>query len=151
MAITGEFVRAKRHDRGSRIPVMTRLALLFVPIALGCSSDSTTAAIDAPSSTPDAVAGPDAPEMVTLTLNNFDAWCTVTEEGVAAPPTMMFPVGTVVHLNAGPVSDAFVWGYWTGTDGGAKDTKMSTTVTMSANKTVLACCPFKPPASQVCQ
>jgi hypothetical protein len=174
MAITGEFERTKRRGHGSRIPVMTRFALLLVPIALGCGSDSTSTvdappsgsvdakpmAIDAPAGTPDTKPGPDAPpgtpdaavtEMVTLTLNNFDFWCTVTADGAAAPATKMYAKGTVVHLNGGPVGDSFVWGYWSGTDGGNHDTSMMTTVTMSADKTVLACCPFKPPASQLCQ
>jgi hypothetical protein len=38
----------------------------------------------------------------------------------------------------------FIWGYWTGTDGATNgnDTSMHTTVTMDADKSVQACCPF---------
>lgn len=41
----------------------------------------------------------------------------------------------------------------TGTDGdttAAHDKNMTTTVTMTSDKTVLACCPDPPPLSQTC-
>jgi hypothetical protein len=92
--------------------------------------------------------------MFTLTLNNYLAWCSITEDGTALSPpmttqSMSFPAGTVVDLTAAPLT-GFVWGYWTGTDSASPDTNMSATVTMSADKTVLACCPDPPPASQTC-
>ena len=131
---------------------MMRLAYILLPLAIACSSDTTTPTPDAkPVSTVDAPAGPDAGAMVTLTLNNFDFWCAVTEEGSAAQATTQYPMGKVVHLTGAPVSATFVWGYWSGTDGGANDTKQSTTVTMTSNKTVLACCPFATSPDTPCQ
>jgi hypothetical protein len=65
---------------------------------------------------------------------------------------MSFPPNTVVNLNAVP-NYIFVWGYWTGTDGdktSAHDMSMSTTVTMTSNKTILACCPDPPPSAATC-
>lgn len=59
--------------------------------------------------------------------------------------TATYPADTVVSLDAAAASATFVWGYWTGTDGastGGNDVNMSTTVTMDADKSVLACCPF---------
>ncbi|HEY1811076.1 MAG TPA: hypothetical protein VGG74_01900 [Kofleriaceae bacterium] len=103
------------------------------------------------SPSPDAASGSGSD--VTLTINNYLAWCTVTEQSAAFSMTKTFPKGTVVSLDAMPASSAFVWGYWTGTDGdttGTHDTNMMTTVTMSADKMVLACCPDPPPASQTC-
>jgi hypothetical protein len=57
----------------------------------------------------------------------------------------------VVNLHATPAT-TFVWGYWTGTDAdtGSHDPNMAATVTMNANKTVLACCPRPPPETQTC-
>ncbi|HVV53634.1 MAG TPA: hypothetical protein VHO06_28520 [Polyangia bacterium] len=86
----------------------------------------------------------------TLTVTNYLGWCDLTENGTAypagAPAAMSFPAGTVVDLTAAPNS-IFVWGFWTGTDGdtgAAHDTSMATTVTMTADKTVAACCPEPP-------
>jgi hypothetical protein len=87
----------------------------------------------------------------TLLINNYLSWCDITEDGAAFSPTKTFSPGTVVNLHAAPLS-GFVWGYWSGTDAdtGSHDTNMAATATMNANKTVLACCPFPPPASQTC-
>ena len=91
-----------------------------------------------------------------LTVQNYLDWCNITENGTAypasVPPVMSFAAGTVVNLNA-VAGQFFVWGYWTGTDGdttAAHDTNMTTTVTMNSDKTILACCPDPPPASQTC-
>jgi hypothetical protein len=93
--------------------------------------------------------GADGPATFTLTLENYLSWCSVTEagtsEGTTATVTMSFPAGTVVDLNAMAASNVFVWDYWVGTDGdttATHDTSMSTTVTMTKDKTVQACCPF---------
>jgi hypothetical protein len=101
-------------------------------------------------------AGQGGPVMYTLTVQNYLNWCDVTENGTtypaSVPPAMSFASGTVVNLNAAPGS-LFVWGYWTGTDGATgtgHDTQMATTITMTSDKTILACCPFPPPASQTC-
>jgi hypothetical protein len=93
-------------------------------------------------------------ELFTLTIDNYINWCSISVDGgqpsSANPISKSFPQGTVVMLQAAPVLDIFVWGYWTDTDAGALDTNQSTQVTMSADRSVLACCPFKPPASQTC-
>jgi hypothetical protein len=85
----------------------------------------------------------------TLEIQNYLDWCSVVENGgtavLVSPPTMTFPAGTVVQLEGMKAGSTFVWGYWTGTDGdltAAHDTSMSTTVTMTANKKVQACCPL---------
>jgi hypothetical protein len=87
--------------------------------------------------------------MVTLTVENYLSWCSVTiENGAAstsASQTVMVPAGTVVHVNAVKASNVFVFGYWFGTDGdttAAHDTNMMTTATVTTNKTIQACCPF---------
>ena len=94
----------------------------------------------------------DGPVLYTLTVQNYLDWCDVTENSTvypaSVPPVMSFAPGTVVNVNA-EAATVFVWGYWTGTDGdttSAHDTSMTTTVTMTSNKTILACCPFPPPA-----
>ncbi len=95
---------------------------------------------------------PDAGATFTLTINDYLNWCGITENGSAYSATKSFPNGTVVNLN-GTALSGFVWGYWTGTDGdksAAHDKNQMTTATMSSDKTVLACCPFPPPASQTC-
>jgi hypothetical protein len=119
---------------------MLALALAIVHTA-ACGSSSPSAV--------DAGGGSD----VTLSINNYLAWCTVTEQSEAYMMSMEFPTGTVVNLDAMPVADSFVWGYWTGTDGdttASHDTNMMTTVTMSSDKSVEACCPEQPPALQTC-
>jgi hypothetical protein len=98
----------------------------------------------------------DGPLLYTLTVQNYLDWCDVTENGTvypaSVPPAMSFPPNTVVNLNAVP-NYIFVWGYWTGTDGdktSTHDMNMTTTVTMTSNKTILACCPDPPPAAPTC-
>ncbi len=97
--------------------------MLLLLVVAGCSSSCSS----------DGSAGTDGGTTFTLTINNFDSWCTVTEEGAAFSLSRSFAPGTVVHLNAAPASGLFVWGYWTGTDAGADagahDTSQSTTVT----------------------
>jgi hypothetical protein len=78
-----------------------------------------------------------------LTIANYLDWCAITGLGDAGYlPTAAFVAGTVVPLEASPLP-GYVWGYWTGTDGadGGHDLNMHTTVTMDANKQVVACCP----------
>jgi hypothetical protein len=93
-------------------------------------------------------------ETFTLTIDNYIAWCSITVDG--GPPSAAisisksFPDGTLVSLQAVPVSDIFVWGYWADTDAAKTDANQSIQVTMSADRHFLACCPFKPPASQTC-
>jgi hypothetical protein len=82
-------------------------------------------------------------EQFTLTIDDFLAWCSIQENGATYNEFTVFNQGTVVDLNAGPVT-GFIWGHWTGTDGdsGSGDTNQVTTVTMKSDRTVIACCPF---------
>jgi hypothetical protein len=134
------------------------MAIAFLILAAGCSSSSTTPSGaggtggQAPhDGAADTVSPADGAGTFTLKIENYLSWCSVTEQGTdessTALVTMTFPAGTVVDLNAMALSSTFVWGYWVGTAGdttSAHDTSMSTTVTMTANKTVQACCPFAP-------
>lgn len=87
-------------------------------------------------------------EQYTLTITNYLSWCSVAVDG--NPPStngmiiLDFPSGAVVPLHGEPASVEFVWGYWTGTDGDVvnNDPNQDTTVTMNADRNVLACCPF---------
>jgi hypothetical protein len=107
-------------------------------------ADAPAASADAPKPV-DAPPPPDAAEMVTLTIQNFGGWCTTAVGGMSypgsTPPPTPYVKGTVVHIHAEKASNTFVWGYWTGTDPGGMDTNMDTTVTMTMDKSVLACCP----------
>ncbi len=135
-------------------PVVTPdSAPLAAPDSAPLSAPDATVAIvpDAAPVTIDAPPAPDAATAgtVTLTVEDYLRWCSVTVEGGAATTvastTMTFPMGTVVDLTAMKASATFVFGYWAGTDGdttSAHDTNMDTTVTMTGNKTVQACCPF---------
>jgi len=82
-------------------------------------------------------------EQFTLTIDNILAWCSINENGEAYSPSEVFNQGTVVDLNAAPLT-GFIWGHWTGTDGdtGSGDTNQTTTVTMTSDRAVTACCPF---------
>jgi hypothetical protein len=141
-------------------------AILSLSVAAGCGSSNTTTGsggsvgTGGSTGTGGATGGQDGaadgPVLYTLTVQNYLDWCNVAENGtvypVSAPPVTSFAPGTVVNLSA-TAGASFVWGYWTGTDGdttSAHDTSMATTVTMTSNKTILACCPFPPPASQTC-
>jgi hypothetical protein len=105
--------------------------------------------------------GGTAVAMVTLTIDNYLAWCSVQIESQAPSAALTqqitVPRDTVVHLKGMPANAAFVWGYWTGTDGaaggaaGGKDTNKSATVTMSADKNVGACCPTTADPTAPCQ
>lgn len=133
-------------DNGSR-----HLAGLasFCLLVFGCASTTLTAADGGPT----ADAGPDGGEVaVILTITNYQNWCNVTVDGDGGyRPMAAFVIGTVVQLDASP-QPGYVWGYWTGTAGdtGSGDPNMATTVTMNADKQVVACCPQSPPAAQIC-
>jgi hypothetical protein len=86
---------------------------------------------------------------VILTVKNYLSWCSVSVDGGPANTTatqmLPFPKDTVVSLSADKASAVFVFGYWVGTTGDTSpshDTAMMTTVTMDADKTIQACCPF---------
>ncbi len=128
---------------------MKYMLVLAIVLGAACGSSSSPPAVDAAGNG----SGSGAGSTVTLSINDYLAWCSVTEQGAAYATSMTFPKGTVVNLDAMPVSTAFVWGYWTGTDGdttASHDKNMMTTVTMSGDKSVVACCPDPPPASQTC-
>ena len=83
---------------------------------------------------------PDGGSGITLNVNNFDNWCTVTVN----PEMTDYAAGTVVSLTA-VANPTFHFHYWLGTDGAnagnnGQDPNAMTTVTMTGSKTVLACC-----------
>jgi hypothetical protein len=126
------------------------LALAVVCSVLGGGCDSTTLTrVDGGPTD----GGPDGGnQAVILTIGDYQNWCTVTVDGDGGyRPMAAFVLGSVVQLSASP-QPGYVWGYWTGTDGdsGHGDTNQATTVTMNANKQVVACCPEAPPAAQTC-
>jgi len=125
-------------------------SVLSLSLTLACASNNS------PAGGTGGAGGDGGAVTYTLTVQNYLDWCDVTENGTAypaaVPPAMSFAPGTVVHLSAAPNS-IFVWGYWTGTDGdtgAGHDTGMTTTVTMTSDKTVVACCPDPPPAAPTC-
>jgi hypothetical protein len=84
--------------------------------------------------------------MVTLTLKNYLAWCSVSVNGGQADTLdhmLMFQKGAMVNLTGDKASNVFVWGYWAGNGvANGKDTGMAITVNMDADHVVQACCPF---------
>jgi len=87
-------------------------------------------------------------ELVTLTVTNYLMWCSVSVDGDQASSAAIiskdYPDGSLSLLHADP-NVPFVWGYWIGTDAdtsGTGDTSQDAVVTMSADRDVLACCPF---------
>jgi hypothetical protein len=86
---------------------------------------------------------------VTLTIDNYLAWCQVTVNGTIVNPaaqveTVQVTPGTV-NLNAIPLpGSTFVWAYWIGTAGDTSsthDTNETTTVNVTGPTTIKACCP----------
>ncbi len=135
-----------------------RLACAFLVSTLalgltGCGGGGTT-----PEDMAKAVVNGDmASNMATLKLEDYLSWCSVTVNSGTAATTavqsLTFPKGTVVHLSADKASATFVFGYWIGTagdTGAAHDTSMTTTVTLNADTTVQACCPFANAATTPC-
>jgi len=82
-------------------------------------------------------------EKFTLAIDNFLVWCSINENGDTYTASATFNDNTVVDLFAEPIT-GFIWGHWEGTDNdsGAGDTNQATTVTLTTDKSVLACCPF---------
>ena len=130
------------------------VAIALLILAAGCSSSSPNpgggggAGGGAGGQTGNNDGALDGTGTFTLKMENYIQWCLVTEqgtdEGTTDPVTQSFPAGTVVNLHAMP-DTGFVWGYWFGTDGdttSAHDTNMTTTVTMTKDKTIQACCPI---------
>jgi hypothetical protein len=86
--------------------------------------------------------GPDAGNgsAFTLSIVNIQEWCAITVDGAPLDSTASysFDAGTVVDLTAvGSPPGTFTFAYWTNT---SSNSDSSTTVTMSANETVSACC-----------
>ncbi len=100
----------------------------------------------------------DAGATSTLKIEDYLAWCSVSvnDGGASAASlrTLTVPTGTVVTLSGDTASAvAFVWGYWVGTSGdttATHDQSKITTVTMSGDKTVQACCPLSSSPSTPC-
>ena len=118
----------------------------------GTPADTGTNDTGAPSDTGtlnDTGAPSDAGTSVKLTVQNYLAWCSVSVQGGSASTnatqTVNVPAGTVVNLTGDKANATFVWGYWFGTAGdtsAAHDTKKATTVTVTKDTVVQACCPF---------
>ncbi len=82
-----------------------------------------------------------------LTIDDYANWCSVmVQDGGAStltPQTFQFAPSTLVSLHADKASSSFVWGYWKGTNpDGGNDTTIATSITMTANKSIQACCPL---------
>jgi hypothetical protein len=73
-----------------------------------------------------------------LVINNYLAWCAVTVDGapLSSSASYNFDAGTVVNLHA-EGEPTFTFAFWTNTD---DNTDNTTTVTMTSDKNVLACC-----------
>jgi hypothetical protein len=152
---------------GQRAPVRLSLMRILVPhwlfascalLAVGCSSSSSptpTGTDSGGAADAGGAADTGAPSdggggaAVTLKLENYLSWCSVAVNGGAPSSTevqtLSFAPGTVVNLTANPASASFVFAYWVGTAGdttATHDTQKATTVTMTGNKVVQACCPF---------
>ena len=135
---------------------MLRFAILM-GLVLGACGDSGTSTPDAKPPTPDAPAGP------TLTVKNFDVWCSVSVNGgaasTAAVQTVPISTPTDVTLVATPASSTFILGDWHHTDGdtGSGDPgKVSGTMSTAkvnvgtSNVCVWVCCPFANPPGSGC-
>jgi hypothetical protein len=111
-------------------------------LALAGSSSATSVATLTPG---DEIFPGGFEQMFSLTINDILAWCDVSVNGgtpISAPPASSFEQGRVIPLHGDTANASyFVWGFWTGTDGGATDTNMDTTVTMSADRSITVCCP----------
>jgi hypothetical protein len=112
-------------------------------LALAGSSNDTSVVTLAPG---DEIFPGGFEQMFTLAIHDVLAWCDVSVNGgtpTSAPPSSSFEKGRVIPLHGDTANvNLFVWGFWTGgTDGGATDPNMATTVTMSADKFITVCCP----------
>jgi hypothetical protein len=128
--------------------------VLFLTLSAGCGDDSSgsndqAVAHDLATTAGDMAVGADLAGTVTLKLENYLSWCSVSVNGGTANTTavqnLSFTKGTTVNLMGDKANATFEWGYWVGTvgdTGASHDTTMGTTVVMSADKTVQACCPF---------
>jgi len=132
-----------------RAMLMSKLTGLLCLLALGASAN-----VAAQSANDEIFAG-GFETIFTLSISNYLDWCTISVDGATSATTIpdtSYREGTVVTLAGAPASATFVWGYWTGTDGDttpSHDTSMTTSVTMSSDRSVLACCPING-GSQTC-
>jgi hypothetical protein len=120
---------------------MKRLLASTAVLLLLCFCGSSSSGGGTPPPVEDAGTG----SGLTLSVNNFDNWCVVNVNGSPNLGQYTFDAGTIVNL-AATAAAGFEWGYWTSTDGanagnGGHDPNMDTTVTMTSDKSVLACCP----------
>ena len=137
VSVTGRFFPPKGFKQMNRLLASAAGASLLLVV---CHCGSSTYG-----GTPLNDAGPGSG--ITLTVDNFDVWCTLTVNGVAQSAAQVqypFDAGTVVPLDA-VANTGFTFAYWLGTDGansgnGGEDPHAATAVTMTTSKTVLACC-----------
>jgi hypothetical protein len=89
----------------------------------------------------------DATPSFALRVENYNEECSITLNGMdLGSQTLTFPAGAVVILNGQSSNPLFRWGYWVGTAGDTSavhDTQPETSVTMTKNTVVQACCPFE--------
>ena len=141
---------ASASDAGSDAPV----AVTDAGVDTGTPADTGTP-VD--TGAPVDTGTPDSSALVKLTVQNYLAWCSVSVQGGAATTdavqTLNVSAGTVVNLSGDKASGTFVWGYWVGTAGDtgtAHDTKKVTTVTVTKDTIVQACCPFANDPTTAC-
>ena len=123
-------------------------ALLLASPLHGTTADAVASQTDTVATIVDDTIFRSAFELYTLTLTNYLTWCSVTVDSDPASSAAIiskdYPEGSLSLLHADP-NVPFVWGYWIGTDAdtsGTGDTSQDAVVTMSADRAVLACCPF---------
>jgi len=111
-----------------------RIARLFALLVLAVSSTSAFAVDEI---------FRDGFAIFTLTIDNYLAWCTVSENGAAYSASADFHDGTVVQLRATP-NVGFAWGYFFGADS-PTSTDIGqdhyNSATMTSDRNVQACCP----------
>lgn len=123
---------------------MRRNAMLTLGLAFALSAPMTSAVEPLPTGGSDTIFVYGFEDYV-LTIDNFLAWCSVSVNSAATtpnPPPTPFTPGAVVSLFGQPVSQNFIWGYWSGTDVPGHDGNQTSTVTMTSDRTVFVCCPF---------
>jgi hypothetical protein len=100
----------------------------------------------------DAGSDGDGAVQLTLTINDYISWCSVTVNGgtpsTGNPQTYMFAPNTMVTVHGDTAnSSAFYWGYWgnVAPDGGladgGEDLGKTVSFTITRDMTLNACCP----------
>jgi hypothetical protein len=116
------------------------------------SSNDSSMSNDTSSDSPANDASDASNGMVTLTIKNYLAWCTVTVNGgtantMATQTYQLAPNSSVTAQGDTKNAGSFYWGYWgnVGPDGGlsagGQDTSKSIAFTITSDLTLEACCP----------